>query len=714
MANTKITTGNIADGAITSAKLDTSSLAIPSTATATTQTAGDNSTAIATTAYVETAVSNLVDSSPAALDTLNELAAALGDDANFSTTVTNSLALKAPLANPSFTGNVGIGTSNPNGLISISSGAGTKATIETTRNFTVNRNFQIAVDEYAEGTFTITPSTTLGGSSYTTPIFTATAPGNIGIGTSSPTVPLSIRKAHAASYGSGVDMLDFKAYYPGYDTETSKASIFAGTSDKHTLNTHGGYLAFKVNQSGFAGTAGSTNLAEAMRIEKDGNVGIGTSSFNATYNPRLQVTSAANDGTGGILIENYLPTLTLQDISGGAATSQIQQDQTNMLFKNNGSESMRIDSSGNLSVGGADSNDASLSLTADTGNWVFTNVRSSRNLEISDSDGTGTVLTIDTSGNVGIGGGPAGPLSLHVNVTTSGIGWTNGFFIKNDVNTSGTHKGIIFGDSSDSFQASISGESSGGLGQDLVFVTRASGSSIGERMRITNSGNVGIGGNPAEKLHVVGVARIQVPGNTSYYSNRTYLGDTYNYATNETADNVTFTIAGGNFSTSSSGGDFIFSTNMANATPTEKVRIRRDGILIHKPTHIGSLQNGDVGTYVGASGLSGTQRYTFYTVSDNTWRVVLNDMRDTSGFMYVTLGDAASKDTASYTYNITSVPYGVSMFGNLTYTDGGWNTGIFEFRITGNSPSYNLEVRFSSYYSSSNTATGYLMFERLY
>ena len=47
---------------------------------------------IATTSYVDTSVSNLVDSSPAALNTLNELAAALGDDANFSTTVTNSIA----------------------------------------------------------------------------------------------------------------------------------------------------------------------------------------------------------------------------------------------------------------------------------------------------------------------------------------------------------------------------------------------------------------------------------------------------------------------------------------------------------------------------------------------------------------------------------------------------------------------------------------------
>ena len=106
MANTKITTNVIADGAITSAKLDSSSLSIPSTATATTQSAGDNSTKVATTAYVETAVSNLVSAAPAALDTLDELAAALGDDANFSTTITNSLALKAPLASPDFTGDV--------------------------------------------------------------------------------------------------------------------------------------------------------------------------------------------------------------------------------------------------------------------------------------------------------------------------------------------------------------------------------------------------------------------------------------------------------------------------------------------------------------------------------------------------------------------------------------------------------------------------------
>ena len=49
---------------------------------------------VATTTYVDTAISNLVDTAPDALNTLNELAAALNDDASFATTVTNSLATK--------------------------------------------------------------------------------------------------------------------------------------------------------------------------------------------------------------------------------------------------------------------------------------------------------------------------------------------------------------------------------------------------------------------------------------------------------------------------------------------------------------------------------------------------------------------------------------------------------------------------------------------
>ena len=72
--------------------------AFTGTPTAPTAAAGTNTTQVATTAFVGTAVSALVASAPAALDTLNELAAALGSDANFSTTMTNALALKASKA----------------------------------------------------------------------------------------------------------------------------------------------------------------------------------------------------------------------------------------------------------------------------------------------------------------------------------------------------------------------------------------------------------------------------------------------------------------------------------------------------------------------------------------------------------------------------------------------------------------------------------------
>ena len=54
--------------------------------------------------YVDTQVAGIVDSAPATLDTLNELAAALGDDPNFATTVTNSIGTKLPLAGGTLTG----------------------------------------------------------------------------------------------------------------------------------------------------------------------------------------------------------------------------------------------------------------------------------------------------------------------------------------------------------------------------------------------------------------------------------------------------------------------------------------------------------------------------------------------------------------------------------------------------------------------------------
>lgn len=100
-------------------KADIASPEFTGTPKAPTATAGTNTTQIATTEFVTAAVaaaiSALVDSSPAALDTLKELATALGNDANFSTTVTNALANKAAKTNDTIT----VATADPTSAFNV-------------------------------------------------------------------------------------------------------------------------------------------------------------------------------------------------------------------------------------------------------------------------------------------------------------------------------------------------------------------------------------------------------------------------------------------------------------------------------------------------------------------------------------------------------------------------------------------------------------------
>ncbi|EFH8869270.1 phage tail protein [Escherichia coli] len=80
----------------TNKKAPLNSPALTGTPTTPTARQGTNNTQIASTAFVMAAIAALVDSSPDALNTLNELAAALGNDPNFATTMTNALAGKQP------------------------------------------------------------------------------------------------------------------------------------------------------------------------------------------------------------------------------------------------------------------------------------------------------------------------------------------------------------------------------------------------------------------------------------------------------------------------------------------------------------------------------------------------------------------------------------------------------------------------------------------
>ena len=96
---------------------------------------GGASTPLATTSYVDTSISNLVDAAPGALDTLNELAAALGDDANFATTVTNALAGKVNDTGDTITGELVISANTSGNALRVTqTGAGDALRVEDEAN----------------------------------------------------------------------------------------------------------------------------------------------------------------------------------------------------------------------------------------------------------------------------------------------------------------------------------------------------------------------------------------------------------------------------------------------------------------------------------------------------------------------------------------------------------------------------------------------------
>lgn len=97
--------GIVTGGAALAAGDIPADLALAGAPSAPTAVAGSNTSQLANTAFVQAALAALVDSSPIALNTLNELAAALGDDPNFATTMANLLAGKAPLVSPVLSGN---------------------------------------------------------------------------------------------------------------------------------------------------------------------------------------------------------------------------------------------------------------------------------------------------------------------------------------------------------------------------------------------------------------------------------------------------------------------------------------------------------------------------------------------------------------------------------------------------------------------------------
>jgi hypothetical protein len=294
------------------------------------------SASYATESYVGTQISNLVDSSPEALNTLNELAAALGDDANFSTTVTNSIATKAPLASPSFTGNVGIGTTSPNSTLHVAStsdqfiakfshatGTGyAPGSILLQAGQSVSRgqglfHYNTEADEswFTGVPYSVNsrkwivankPDTTFNPDvaqlSYA--LLTIDSDnGNVGIGTTSPASKLQVALGNheLAIFNNGTNASGIWGMNIGFLSQSTQAQITTPANVPLVFNT--------------GGTRNSmTKGSEWMRITTTGNVGIGKT------NPAQKLDVVGNIAASGSISATVLKNATMDSSLTGAGS----------------------------------------------------------------------------------------------------------------------------------------------------------------------------------------------------------------------------------------------------------------------------------------------------------------------------------------------------------------------------------------------------------
>ena len=458
--------------------------------------ASNSATALATQqsikAYTDTAVANLVASSPASLDTLNELAAALGDDASFSTTITDSIATKLPLAGGTLTGNLNVGgtvtsdgltVDNASPILTLKNSDGTRIT--TLKNVGANTelsnstggNLRFRTNASELERMRISPDGDISfyeDTGTTAKFFWDSSAESLGIGTSSPSQAL-----HVVNPSTSYVLAETTG------TGTSAGVRLKGdASADYTLFTTQGTNQFAI----YDNSAGS----ERMRIDSSGNLLVGTTNELPAINNVEGIALSAGSYGGRLEVSR----------AGAEAVSinRKTNDGSLMSFKKDGTTVGSIGAlSGSLMVGGGD---VGIGFYQGADALVPAN---------------GVTATRDAAIDLGMSSARYKNLYLSGTVNAVQLDITAGtdakIYTSNAISEVGTGNFAIQ-------STNAAGSALKPLGFRAEDIRFATGSS--ERMRIDSSGNVGIGCVPSPIQS--GFDTLQIGGNLTLNVDSTGAG----------------------------------------------------------------------------------------------------------------------------------------------------------------------------------------------
>jgi|LULM01.1.fsa_nt_gb hypothetical protein len=259
---------------------------------------------IASESYVSTQISNLIDSAPATLDTLNEIAAALNDDANFNTTITNLIAAKQDTITGGATTIVSSDLTASKALVSNSSGkVAVSSVTDTELGYVsgVTSAIQTQIDGLTDNNTTYSISCVDGDNSDEEKI-----------------------RLTAGGSGSGTDDIVLEA---------GTGLSIARSSDKITFtNTQSGGGAFNIVTENFSGDGSDTTFDVSNTIASENNLQIyidGVYQFKNTYSTSGQTvtfSTAPSSGSSNIEITHFVslsgsPNIEVENESGNGSTT---------------------------------------------------------------------------------------------------------------------------------------------------------------------------------------------------------------------------------------------------------------------------------------------------------------------------------------------------------------------------------------------------------